>query len=151
MTMAFYNCSSKQFHRISNGGNPPNDLKECFLQHLYPTGTRFDKFVAQGLFHNEQMSKWTWRCRSRPFDRTWEKIRAAVSQIGYVCTIHVAVTIRFRSGCEINFSSNINYGGNALIKGVLGHHKISWLGYAIRRAPILVWPNMGKVGDNRRW
>ena len=25
------------------------------------------------------------------------------------------------------------------------------LGYAIRRAPILVWPNMGKVGDNRRW
>ena len=25
------------------------------------------------------------------------------------------------------------------------------LGYAIRRAPILVWPNMGKVGDNQRW
>ena len=24
------------------------------------------------------------------------------------------------------------------------------LGYAIMRAPILVWPNMGNVGDNRR-
>ena len=29
--------------------------------------------------------------------------------------------------------------------------ELFWLGYAIRRAPILVWPNMGKVGDNRRW
>ena len=27
--------------------------------------------------------------------------------------------------------------------------EVSLLGYAIRRAPILVWPNMGNMGDNQ--
>ena len=53
ITMALHNHRSRQFHRTSNGVN----LSSAFGD-LDPTDARFDKFLAHGQAHMEQMGKW---------------------------------------------------------------------------------------------
>ena len=85
MTMMLHNYRSRQFHRTSNGINPSSGFGDIGSAKFDPRAAWFDKFLAHGQDHTEQMGKWPWQCTTTGLDNSTElrteKIRQAVSQI----------------------------------------------------------------------
>ena len=57
MTMMLHNYWFKQFHRILNGINPSSGFKDMGSTKSGPSAAWFDKFLAHGQTHMDQMGK----------------------------------------------------------------------------------------------
>ena len=80
MTVTLHNYRCRQIHRTSNRENSSSGLIRiiCVLQRVDPTSSRFDKFLAHGEDHMEQMQLYA----QKKFIELWmEKICPVVSEI----------------------------------------------------------------------